>query len=73
MRRRVIYWYHLYLNHPVGLIFVKKIQGVFYLKGLVTQVGLFAKTFKICKQFKKINTIYGHLTPKNVSELKPWY
>ena len=24
-------------------------------------------------QFKKINTIYGRLLPKNIAQLKPWY
>ena len=35
-------------------------------------MDLFAKTCKTCQQSKKRNTICGHLTPKNISELKPW-
>ena len=27
---------------------------------------------KTCQQFKKRKTIYGHLPPKNIAELKPW-
>ena len=27
---------------------------------------------KISQQFKKIKTIYGHLPPKNIAELKLW-
>ena len=27
---------------------------------------------KICEKFKKIKTIYGHLPPNNIAELKPW-
>ena len=36
------------------------------------QSELYAKPCKICQYFKKINTIYGHLPPKNNAELKPW-
>ena len=42
------------------------------LDGLVTQAELFAKICKTCQQFKKRKTIYGHLPPKNIAELKPW-
>ena len=27
--------------------------------------------FKTCQQFKNRKTIYGHLPPKNIAELKP--
>ena len=33
---------------------------------------LFAKRCKIFQQFKKRNTLYGHLQPNNTAELKPW-
>ena len=33
---------------------------------------MYAKTCKICQQFKKRNNIYGHLPPKIIAELKPW-
>ena len=36
------------------------------------QAEMFAKTCKICQQFKNRKTIYGHLPPKNIAELKPW-
>ena len=36
------------------------------------QADLYAKPCKICQQFKKINTIYGNLTPKKLEELKSW-
>ena len=72
LRRRVLYWYHFYLKHPGGSILEKKIRGVCYWKGLVTQAELFAKMCKICQHFKKRKTIYGHLPPKNTVELKPW-
>ena len=44
-----------------------------YWKGLVTQAELLAKTCKTCQQLKNIRTLYGHLTPKNIPELKQWY
>ena len=72
LSRRVIDWYHFFLNRPVVSRLAKTIRGVFYWKGLVTQAELFAKTCKICQQFKKRKTIYGHLPPKNISEIKLW-
>ena len=37
------------------------------------QADMFAKTCKACQQFKKRKTLYGHLPPKNIAELKPWH
>ena len=71
MRRRVIDWYHFYLNHPGGSIIAKKNREVCYWKGLVTQADLFTNTCKICQQFKNINNLYGNLPPKNIVEIKP--
>ena len=51
---------------------MKTIIGVCYWKVLVTQAELYDKPCKICQQFKKRKNIYGHLPPKNISELKPW-
>ena len=65
-------WYHFYLNHPSGSSLAKTIQDVYYWEGLVMQAELFAKTCKICQQFKNRKTLYGHLPPKNIAELKPW-
>ena len=72
LRRRVIYWYHLYINHPGGSRLAKTIREICYWKVLVMQAELFTKTCKICQQFKKKKTIYGHLSPKNIAEIKPW-
>ena len=33
---------------------------------------IFTKTCKIHQQLKNRKTIYGHLPPKNIAELKPW-
>ena len=65
-------WYHLYLNHPGGVRILKTILVVFYWKGLVTQVELYSKPFKICHQFKNRNNIYGNLPSNNIAEVKPW-
>ena len=43
------------------------------MKGLVTQAEVYDNPCKICHWFKHINTMYGHLPPKNIVELKPWY
>ena len=72
LRRRVLYWYHFYLNHQGGSRLSKIFQEVCYWKGLVAKVDLFANSCKISQQFKNRDTIYGHLPPKNVAELKPW-
>ena len=72
LRRHVLYWYHFYINHPGGSILEKITHEVCYWKGLVTQEQLLAKKCKTCQHFKKRKTIYGHLTPKNIAELKPW-
>ena len=34
---------------------------------------LYAELWKICQSLKKRKTLYGDLSPKNTSELKPWY
>ena len=72
MRICVLDFYHFYLNHSCGSRIAKTIQEVCYWKYFVTQAELFAKTCKICKQLKKRKTLYGHLSPKNIAELKPW-
>ena len=72
MHRRVLDWYHLYINQLGDSRLAKIIREVCYWKGLVIQVELFFKTCKICQHFKKIKTIYGHLPPKNIAELKTW-
>ena len=72
MHRRVLDWYHFYLNHPGVSRLDKTTRGVYYWKSLVTQEELFAKMFKTCQQFKKIKTLYEHLPPENIAELKPW-
>ena len=71
--RRVLYWYHFYLNHPDGIRLIKTIREVCYWKGLFIQAELFTKMRKTCQQFKKRKTLYEHLPPNNIAELKTWY
>ena len=71
MRRRVLYWYHFYLNYPSGSRLSKTILEVSYWRGLVMQAELFAKICKTCQQLKNIKILYGNLPPKNITELKP--
>ena len=71
LRRLVLDWYHLYLNHPGGSRLAKKIREMCYWIGLVTQAELFAKMRETCQQFKNRKIIYGYLPPKNIAELKP--
>ena len=70
--RRVLYWYHFYLNHPGGSRVKKTTREVCYWKGLVTKAELFSKIWYIRQHFKKRRTLYGHLPHKNTAELKPW-
>ena len=72
LHRCVLDWYQLYLNHPGGSRIPKTIREVFYWKGLFMQADLIAKTCKICRKFKNIKTLYGHLPPKNIASLKTW-
>ena len=37
------------------------------------QAELYGKQFNTFKRYKKRKTIYVHLPPKNIAELKPWY
>ena len=71
LRRRVLDWYHFYLNHAGVSILEKTIGKVRYWKLLFTQVELFDEMCKTCQQFKKRKTIYGLLPPKNITDLKP--
>ena len=36
------------------------------------QIELYSKLCNICQLLKKRNTIYVHLLPENIAELKPW-
>ena len=72
LHRRVIYWYHIYINHPSGIRLVKTTREVCYWKGFVIRAEIFVKTSKTCQQFKNRKTLYGDLPPKNIAELKPW-
>ena len=65
-------WYHFYLNHPGGSRLAKITREIFYWECLVMQAKLLAKTCNICQYFKKRKTLYLHLPPKNIAELKPW-
>ena len=67
----MIDWYQLYLNHPGGSIIEKTIREVCYWKFLVTQAEMFGKMCKTYQKFKKRQTLYAHLSPKNIEELKP--
>ena len=65
--RRVLDWYHFYLNQPGGTRLAKTIQDIWYWKRLVTQAELFADMCKTCQQFKNRKTVYGHLPPNNIT------
>ena len=66
----VLDWCHFYLNHSGGSRLAKTIREVYYWKGIFAQSELFAKPCKTCQQFKNRRIVFGHLPPKNISELK---
>ena len=70
LSRCVVYLYHFYLNHPGGIRLLKITRRVWYWKDLISQVDLLYKTCKICQKFKKRKTVYGHLPPNKIAELK---
>ena len=72
LRRRVLDWYHLFINHTGGSRLAKTIREICYWKGLITKAGFFTKKWKNWQKFKRRKTLYGHLPPKNIAELKPW-
>ena len=65
-------WCHFYLNHSGGIRLAKTSREVCYWKVIFLQAELFAKPCKTCQQFKNRRIIFGHLPPKNISELKTW-
>ena len=69
--RRVLEWYRFYLNPQGGSRLAKIIPEVCYWNGLVPQAKNHSKPCKICQQFKNRKTLYGHLPPKIIAELKP--
>ena len=71
LNRRVIYWYHLYINHPGGSRLDKTVRYVCYWKGLVTQEDMYSKPCNIFQQQKNRSTLYERFPPKKISELKP--
>ena len=72
LRRCVLDWFHFLSKPPRWQQTCKKHRGLCYWKCLVTQAQMCTKACKICQQFKKRKTIYRHLPPRNIAELKPW-
>ena len=73
LHRRVLYWCHIFLEHPGGSTISKRIQEVCYWKGFVTQTDMWNNSFRIWEQFKYKKTLYGYLPPNNAAEIKLWY
>ena len=72
LHRHMLDWYHLYINHHDGSRITEKILELCCCKDLFTQSEIYDKLCKICQKIKNIKTIYVHMPPKNISELKPW-
>ena len=69
----MLYLFHLYIKHLGGSTLATTIREVCYWKFIITKSEFYAKPFKICQQFKRINTLYGRLSPNNIAELRLWY
>ena len=72
LRRRVLYWCQLYINHTSIIRIANTIRQVWYWKGLLLQEDISFNTYNKCQQFKNRKTIYWQLSPKIVAALKPW-
>ena len=70
--RCILYWYHLYINHPGGRGLGNTVWEIYFWKVLATQVEMSIKTCNKFQQFKKRKTIYGNLPPKIIESLKSW-
>ena len=51
---------------------MKTVREVCYWKGLVKRAEIYDNPCKICQKFKNRKTLYGHLSPNNTEEIKPW-
>lgn len=73
LRRRALAWYHHYLCHPGGDRLSNTLTQVCIWKGIVSQARTLCKNCKQCQKYKKRNTKYGHLPPKEAETLEPWH
>ena len=69
MRRIVIDWYYLYLNHPGVIRLANTICKVCYWKGLVLQAELSIEKCKKYQQFKNRKSLYEQLLQKIIAAL----
>ena len=71
LQRRVVLWFHHYLQHPGHKCLEETMQATMYWKGMRTTIRSITKACKTCQVNKKRKLKYGHLPPKTVITT-PW-
>ena len=71
--KRVIKWYHCYLQHPGGDRLAHTFTKVFSWSGIVDQAQKICITCKDCQKFKMRNSKCGLLPTKDAENLNPWH
>ena len=71
--KRILTWYHFYLQQPGGDIIAQKLTTVCRRPGIVDQALKLCRTCKDCQKSKKRNAKYGLLPAKDAETLTPWH
>ena len=71
--KRVLQWYHQYLQHPGGERLAATLTTICRWPGMVNQARQLCRTCKACQKYKTRNTKYGQLPPKEAEEMNPWH
>ena len=73
LRKRVLKWYHCYLQHPGSDRLYQTLTTSCRWSGIVDQAQKLYRTCKDCHKFKKRNDKYGLLSAKDSGTLTPWH
>lgn len=71
MQRRILDWYHHYLQHPGSRRLYETLRSVMYWYRMKDQVERHVKTCLQCQKGKHKSHKYGHL-PAKIAETVPW-
>jgi hypothetical protein len=71
LERRVVLWYHHYLQHLGHTQLEETMKATMYWKGMRTTIRSLTKSCRACQVNKKRKLKYGHLPPKSVITV-PW-
>lgn len=71
LRRKIIAWYHHYLQHPGSDRLEETLASTMYWHGMRSEIRKFTKYCDRCQLGKKRKRKYGHLPPK-IAAINPW-